>query len=146
MLLATVSERPISFELTYSKLTWLWSLKTLKIRKRWCNPYELHATRRIPDNPGCILVHLSLSLYKLPIIISLGDPLEVNSQYSQNLQYFDPNQVQNIFIYVPFCHLVSKCDTHMFIKMLTSFSSEPYGNQSKGHISPFLLNFSRKNV
>ena len=63
-------------------------------------------------------------------IISQGDALEVNSLYSRNMQYFNQNQVQNMLIYVLFCHSVSKSDVHMFIKMLTSFISEPYGNPS----------------
>ena len=50
-------------------------------------------------------------------IISLGDTLEVNFLYSLTIQ-FDQNQVQNMLIYVPFYHLVSKSDVHMFIKML----------------------------
>ena len=74
------------------------------------------------------------------VVISLGDALEVNSQYSRTIQYFDPNQVQGMLIYVPFCHLVSKSDIHMFIKMLIlrSFSPKPYGtNPTLGNIPPF---------
>ena len=58
------------------------------------------------------------------VVISLGDPLEVNSQYSRTIQYFDQSQVQSMLIYVSFCHLVSKSDIHMFINShLTSWHS-----------------------